>query len=459
MIMERTVPVLLPPYAILSHTWGADKDGSHWTTYARDAAKARLADVPASSTKQRCSSREKWAAAFHKSRWHTRGWTLQELLAPVAVQFFSQEWRLLGDKNTLSQRLQDATGLPARALRGDPLFTFTVEERMRWMEKRQTTKAEDRWYSLLGIFGVHMSLIYGEGRGAESRLKNKIAKACRAQLDTNKRDFHEPLNFFDGDEVMNQAKFLASLRFDQMDSQKVKPMHEILVSFYFNARGDLLERSTVGMYRSILLQVLECLSVEDFKHIMEDFRCSRRNRTLVPPWTVTVLHELLSRAVAHLGDRRLRCFIDALDECDEEQVREMIDLLEELGQTALDSGHQVLICFASRHYPSIDIRNSCRLTLENQDGHAEDMRKYVKERLRAGEGKRTTYIRDKIQQKASRVFMWAVLVVEILNREFRAGRIFAVETRLEELPPELSDLFQDMLERDSTNIAELLLCL
>jgi len=103
--------------------------------------------------------------AFRQSRWFTRGWTLQELLAPQSVDFFSQDWVQLGDKQSLELQLHQVTGIPVQALRQlAGLSQFSVEERMSWTAKRETTIEEDQAYCLLGIFDIYLPLIYGEGR-------------------------------------------------------------------------------------------------------------------------------------------------------------------------------------------------------------------------------------------------------------------------------------------------------
>lgn len=116
-----------------------------------------------------------WELAFCASRWFTRGWTLQELLAPSSVQFFSREGRLLGDKISLQRQIHDITNIARPALCGEPLDHFTVEERFRWAENRMTKREEDWAYSLLGIFGAYIPAIYGEGRAnAVRRLRMEI---------------------------------------------------------------------------------------------------------------------------------------------------------------------------------------------------------------------------------------------------------------------------------------------
>ena len=217
-----------PPYAILSHTWGLDDDevsfadiqkrqGQSKAGYAKirfcadQAKKHRIdhfwvdtccinkdnqAELSRAITSmfrwyanaQQCyvylsdvetkgnQSQISWEPDFRKSRWFTRGWTLQELLAPDVVEFFSQEGDFLGTKQTLARTIHEVTTLPLDALRGTPLTQFPIKEKVRWAEKRQTKETEDRAYCLLGIFDVHMPLIYGEGDNAFYRLREEIDK-------------------------------------------------------------------------------------------------------------------------------------------------------------------------------------------------------------------------------------------------------------------------------------------
>ena len=121
------------------------------------------------------SSDSAWEPAFRTSRWFTRGWTLQELLAPRDVIFFSREGLQLGTKTTLEQQIHEVTSIPLSALRGTPLSEFSVEERLSWVKGRKTKHKEDKAYSLLGIFNVFMPTNYGEGKEyAFMRLRREI---------------------------------------------------------------------------------------------------------------------------------------------------------------------------------------------------------------------------------------------------------------------------------------------
>jgi hypothetical protein len=123
-----------------------------------------------------------WEQAFRRSRWFTRGWTLQELLAPASVEFFSREGKRLGSRISLEQEIHEITRIPAEALRGQKLSEFRVEERMRWATGRTTTVKEDKIYCLLGIFGVFLPFIYGEGEDyATLRFKEEIQKRQQGQ--------------------------------------------------------------------------------------------------------------------------------------------------------------------------------------------------------------------------------------------------------------------------------------
>jgi hypothetical protein len=232
----------IPEYAILSHTWGADteevtfrdltvgtgkskagydkirfcgeqagRDGveyfwidtccidkSNSTELAeainsmfrwyQNAAKCYVYLSDVSTNKRKASnqfSELTWEPAFRASRWFTRGWTLQELLAPGSVEFFSQEGKRLGDKRTLERQVHETTGIAVSALQGTPLSQFGVDERLSWAENRQTTRKEDKAYSLLGIFDAYMPLIYGEGReNAFKRLQEEISKPSKGERTT-----------------------------------------------------------------------------------------------------------------------------------------------------------------------------------------------------------------------------------------------------------------------------------
>jgi hypothetical protein len=116
-------------------------------------------------------------ARFKSSRWFTRGWTLQELIAPRSVVFFSTEWRPMGTKSQLATTLSIITGIDSDYLDGKDHSLASISKRMFWASSRTTTRSEDIAYCLLGIFDINMPLIYGEGKRAFRRLQEEIMKA------------------------------------------------------------------------------------------------------------------------------------------------------------------------------------------------------------------------------------------------------------------------------------------
>lgn len=221
----------VPLYAILSHTWGSDevvfsdlakipsewqqktgfqkidlcakqtrRDGLHYfwvDTCCIDRSSSQELQTAINSmfrwyrNADRCyvylpdvSGSAPHDNALRQSRWFTRGWTLQELIAPKVVEFYSKEGALIGSKQSLESIICDITGIPSAALRGAPLSDFSVLERKAWIHGRQTKYEEDMAYSLFGIFDVHMPLIYGEGREkAQKRLQEEVQKAIKGKLD------------------------------------------------------------------------------------------------------------------------------------------------------------------------------------------------------------------------------------------------------------------------------------
>jgi hypothetical protein len=227
----------IPPYVILSHTWGEDSEEVTFDDFVTGSSKTKagykkiqfcreqaatdgfqyfwvdtccinksssaelseainsmfrwyraaakcyvyLSDVSTYSVSANDQfSQSAWELAFRESRWFTRGWTLQELIAPASVEFFSLQGKRLGNKDSLELLVHEITGIPVEVLQGSPLARFTVDERMLWAAKRTTKRKEDEAYCLFGIFDIHMPPIYGEGRvEAFIRLRDEISKRSR----------------------------------------------------------------------------------------------------------------------------------------------------------------------------------------------------------------------------------------------------------------------------------------
>lgn len=177
-----------------------------WYSYAQECH-AYLADVKPYLASQQSSE---VLFEFKNSEWFKRGWTLQELLAPRCVVFFTQTWQVIGHKCAdcnseqscegagplLNAVIAEVTGIPEEVLQDyERSKAISVEEKMRWQLGRRTTRVEDRAYCLLGLFDVHMPLLYGEGEKAMLRLERtvyeELASPWRSQLRLNFSDSTE----------------------------------------------------------------------------------------------------------------------------------------------------------------------------------------------------------------------------------------------------------------------------
>lgn len=218
------VGIDIPLYAILSHTWGegevsfADHVGQQsWSKegYEKIRGCCRLAEsegfqyawidtccIDKSSSaelSEAINSMSKWyqdaavcyaylsdvdssedptasESSFSRSRWFTRGWTLQELLAPAEVVFLASNWIEIGTKKSLCSEVSRITRISQKVLKEGSWATYSVAGKMSWASGRRTTRLEDEAYCLMGLFNVNMPLLYGEGRKAFSRLQQEILK-------------------------------------------------------------------------------------------------------------------------------------------------------------------------------------------------------------------------------------------------------------------------------------------
>ncbi|KAJ6155414.1 Pfs NACHT and ankyrin domain protein [Penicillium chermesinum] len=199
-------------------------------------------------------------------------------------------------------------------------------------------------------------------------------------------------------------------------------------SFFFNARGEYLEKSVIGMYRSLLHQLLN--KYPDLQTILDEPDNVPRGQ--VCP-SLNVLKDVFYDAVAALGQRHFVCFIDALDECDEQQIRDMIDYFEDLAEQCMD---KCIPFRATQKTWNLMLRIVSR----------------IKNPMLSEE------LKTQLLEKAKGVFMWVILVVDILNKEWHRGGL-ALRKRLAEIPSDLSDLFKDILRRDTENMEHLRLCI
>jgi hypothetical protein len=209
----------------------------HWYQEA-EVCYAYLADAPSRSE-------------FRDSRWFTRGWTLQELIAPSVVVFLDENWRQLGTKANLRQVVSDRTSIPVNILSGDDdLESFSVAQKMAWAARRETSRIEDRAYCLMGIFGINMPLLYGERESAFIRLQEGIMKIS---------DDHSLFAWKSPD---NRGGLLATSPSSFIDSYNIvqfNPFNTINSSFTTSSKGIHLELRFIGRgHRGLGVAILHC---------------------------------------------------------------------------------------------------------------------------------------------------------------------------------------------------------
>ena len=527
-----------PPYAILSHTWGADieevtfedlikgigKDklgykkiwfcgeqanqddleyfwvdtccinkadftelseaiNSMFRWY-RNAARCYvyLSDVSSSVFDANEESNPRpWESDFRKSRWFTRGWTLQELLAPSSVEFFSRERKRLGDKRSLIQQIHEITGIADSALRGSPLSPFSVDERLSWMERRQTKIEEDKPYSLLGIFDIHIPLIYGEGReNAFKRLREEIEKPLKGLLqhlrltdpgDDKKRieetkgglledSYHWILEHSDFQQWRNGQQ--SQLLWIKGDPGKGKTMllcgiinelkksmakTELLSYFFCQATDSRINNATAVLRGLVYLLVDQQPSL--VSHIRK--KHDHAGKTLFEDANAWVaLSEMFLNILQDPSLNSTYLIIDALDEC----VMDLPKLLNFIVQKSSVSPHVKWIV-SSRNWPSIekDLENTAqkvRLCLElNEKSVSAAVTTYIQVKV-GWLAKRNRYdnnTRDAIQRylllNANGTFLWVALVCQELANISR----WKAQMKLMAFPPGLDALYRRMMDQ------------
>jgi hypothetical protein len=235
---------------------------------------------------------------------------------------------------------------------------------------------------------------------------------------------------------------------------------EVTIAFFFNARGEELQKSDVGLYRSLLNQLLDQL-LSRIPHLSTTLLAlpSRRRRLNRRDWPIELLKDLFSDIILALGSIRLTCYIDALDECPETSIRDMLDFLEDLGTSTLKADIVFSVMLSSRHYPNITVRHASILILEGREDHHQDIAEYVHDKLRIDDSALARDLASEIKSRSSGVFLWVVLVVAILNKMHDRGNRHQLLASLRKLPDELHSLFQQIIQdsRDRAGMVDLFL--
>ncbi|KAF2260950.1 beta transducin-like protein HET-D2Y [Lojkania enalia] len=526
----------IPSYAILSHTWGADGDevtfddltngtGTDKPGYEKIrfcAAQARqdgldyfwidtccinkenkaelshainsmfrwyrnaarcyvyLSDVSTAKLREDSDTSD-WESAFRRSRWFTRGWTLQELLAPRLVEFFSWQRERLGDKDSLRLQIHEITAIPERALQGELLSHFSVNDRLSWMKNRQTMREEDKVYSLLGIFGVFISPFYGEGIGnALTRLEDEIEKLERCTRDLYVTDprhdkarieetkgglleesyywiFQNPdflywrndpqsrLLWIKGDPGKGKTMLLCGI-VNELSKSMAMTAH---LCYFFCQATDSRINSATAVLRGLLYMLVD-QQPSLVSHIRK--KHDHAGKALFEDANAWVaLSKIFTNILRDTSLNSTYLIVDALDEC----VTDLPKLLDFVTLSSSISS-RVKWMVSSRNEAFIEQRlrlddSGTRLSLELKENAAQVSRAvdaYIDHCLSElpeiqHNNLLRESVRDKMQQKASGTFLWVSLVVKEL-KEVIAWEVLQV---LEEVPTELKDLYRRMVKQ------------
>jgi hypothetical protein len=422
-----------------------------------------LSDVENSSSEENGHLRRRWKAAFRKSRWLNRGWTLQELLAPCSVEFFSKEGELLGDKQSLKDTIYEITGIPGDALLGKQVSEFSVAERFSWAKDRETTRGEDRAYCLFGIFDIHLPLIYGEGReNARDRLRSavtlkhkdrshdqeeRLGKICSwlstPDPSTNYHKAHKQRQAETGLWLLESAKFaewkesaasrlwlygipgcgktiLSSTVIEHLLRHCYDDTRMVTAYFYFDF-NDTQKQNAELMLCSLLCQLLQ-RSVMIPKGVDALFS-SCENGKRRP--SLHALLEVTRQATQEFT--QVYIVLDALDEC--ARRSELMDMLETVAGWRLDNLHLLM---TSRKERDIETSLESYVGEENavclqKDVVDQDIQRYVQQRLRDDKSLTKWNTNAVISQEIEAALMRGVRGMYVFNQFFTDLRLTTMQ--------------------------------
>ena len=228
-------------------------------------------------------------------------------------------------------------------------------------------------------------------------------------------------------------------------------INHLVFYFFFRSHGHGLSRTRVGMYRTLLWQILR--KIPDAGAKFWEWAEMHSESTLVPTWNAEVLRELFIQALSFtVRSARIRIYIDALDEADEFEDREVIADLRRITQEVGFISKGLGICYACRYYPSIVVDNGPQINLE--DLNYDDISRFVQsslygaKELHCGDGEALKRLALVITDKSQGIFLWASLAVQRVKRGFLRGEpLDSIENRVEEVCHSLSDIYDTMINK------------
>lgn len=215
----------------------------------------------------------------------------------------------------------------------------------------------------------------------------------------------------------------------------------VLVGHFFHARGSGPEKTFLGLLRSLIYQLLS----KD-PEFYNAFAPIYREKSIIQrqwEWRQNELKNFLRSQLKHTK-LSLIILVDALDECNLDEITSVVSFLEILSLDAVKAGTNLRICLSSRPYPNVSMRKNLEFTLDDNLEHDEDIKKYVRAELRS----ENIEIEEKIFRKADGVFLWVVLVVAMLNKAVEHGRPEDMQKKLDKIPSDLDKYFERIIFDD-----------
>jgi hypothetical protein len=529
------------PYAILSHTWGKEEEEVSFEDLAKNSGKDKagykkmqlcgeqakrdglqyfwvdtccinkankaehslairsmfrwyrkaarcyvyLPDVTASHVVcEEDASPPAWDTEFRQSKWFTRGWTLQELLAPSVVEFFSRDWHKLGDRVSLNTQIHEVTTIPFRVLAGAPLSQSSTDERFRWRQERHTKLKEDAAYSLSGIFDVEMAPVYGEGKKeAFRRLHDEIGKRERCLRDLHTSDPHDDkkriedtkgglligsyrwvlgndsfkkwhddpqsqLLWIKGDPGKGKTMLLCGI-IDELQKALARTAY---VSYFFCQATDSRINSATAVLRG-LLHLLVSEQPALTAHVRK--RYDRAGKAVFEDANAWIaLTEIFAYMLKDPNLEPTYILVDALDEC----TADLPKLLNFLAQQSSASS-RVKWIVSSRNWPEIKAelgraKQKIPLSLElNAESVSAAVSVFIQHKVSqlAQEQKYDKKTQDAVFEhliaNANDTFLWVALVCQDLEKTAKRN----VLKKLKSFPPGLEALYERMMQQISAS--------
>lgn len=224
----------------------------------------------------------------------------------------------------------------------------------------------------------------------------------------------------------------------------------VIAAFFFNARGNKIEKSPTGLFRTLLHNL--CQNISALRETVVNAYVAKR-KILSPDWRwqLSELKDLLAAAVkpSVLGKRSLILCVDALDECDSTATQSVIRVFEDMARVSLSEGTNFNICLSSRYWPQIRIQHCfvARVELENQG----DIVRYIQEHLDPTQVKEEleaiALLKTDVRDKAKGTFLWVVLIIrELVNANLAGATLGELRRIVQRVPWDLGEFYQHQLQ-------------